>query len=135
MEFPGGLSLKNIIQLSSLLFFAILFIQSGLDKVTDWAGNFGWINEHFSKSVMKDHVGLMLGILTFLECACGFFCLVGIAQMVLKHENACAIIALLLCNVTLIALFFGQRLAKDYAGAGALVPYYIANLFSLFLFV
>jgi hypothetical protein len=34
--------------------------------------------------------------------------------------------------VTFLALFFGQRMAKDYVGAGGLVPYFLVSLAALF---
>jgi len=33
----------------------------------------------------------------------------------------------------LIALFFGQRMAKDYAGAAVLVPYFLLALVAIIL--
>jgi hypothetical protein len=35
--------------------------------------------------------------------------------------------------VTLTALFFGQRMAKDYAGAAVLVPYFLLALAGIYL--
>ena len=31
--------------------------------------------------------------------------------------------------LTLLALFTGQRLAKDYAGAAGIVPYFVVGIF------
>jgi hypothetical protein len=33
-----------------------------------------------------------------------------------------------------VMLFFGQRMAKDYAGAAALVPYFILSIGAILLF-
>ena len=33
----------------------------------------------------------------------------------------------------IIALFFGQRIAKDYAGAAVLVPYFLLTLVAIYL--
>jgi diacylglycerol kinase len=35
--------------------------------------------------------------------------------------------------INLVALFFGQRVAKDYAGAAALVPYFLLALTAIYL--
>ena len=35
--------------------------------------------------------------------------------------------------ISLIALFFGQRMAKDYAGAAVLVPYFLLALSAIYL--
>ncbi len=34
---------------------------------------------------------------------------------------------------TITALFFGQRMAKDYAGAAILVPYFLVTLIAIYL--
>ncbi len=43
-----------------LAFLAVTFIQSGYDKVMDWKGNVVWLQEHFSKTRLKNHVPLAL---------------------------------------------------------------------------
>jgi hypothetical protein len=35
--------------------------------------------------------------------------------------------------VAIVALFFGQRMAKDYAGAAVLVPYFLLALSAIYL--
>jgi hypothetical protein len=35
--------------------------------------------------------------------------------------------------VNLVALFFGQRVAKDYVGAAALVPYFLLAISAVYL--
>ena len=52
-------------------FFAILFIQSGFDKIFDRKGNLEWMVPHFAKSVFKNLVPLLLSALTVLEVASG----------------------------------------------------------------
>ena len=42
--------IKNLPALFAALLVAILFIQSGLEKVFDWKGNMEWLNGHFSKT-------------------------------------------------------------------------------------
>ena len=36
-------------------------------------------------------------------------------------------------GVAIVALFFGQRMAKDYAGAASLIPYFLLTLASIYL--
>ena len=36
-------------------------------------------------------------------------------------------------GLTLIALFFGQRVAKDYPGAASLVPYFLLSSLAIYL--
>jgi hypothetical protein len=38
-----------------------------------------------------------------------------------------------LSALNLVMLFFGQRIAKDYAGAAALVPYFLLSIGSILL--
>ena len=62
---------KNLPAILCALFVAILFIQSGLDKVFDWKGNLGWLTGHFSKTFLAGTVPIMLGTITLLEIATG----------------------------------------------------------------
>ena len=39
-----------------------------------------------------------------------------------------------LAALNIVMLFFGQRMAKDYAGAASLVPYFIACVGAIVLF-
>jgi len=48
--------IKNLPALFGALFLAILFIQSGLDKVFDWNGNLGWLTGHFEKTFVAGMV-------------------------------------------------------------------------------
>ena len=52
--------LKNLPALFAALLVAILFIQSGLDKVFDWKGNMDWLTGHFSKTFLSGFVWIML---------------------------------------------------------------------------
>jgi hypothetical protein len=42
------------------LFLGVLFLQSGLDKVTDRKGNLKWLTGHFAKSPLSGVVPLVL---------------------------------------------------------------------------
>jgi uncharacterized membrane protein YphA (DoxX/SURF4 family) len=118
-------------QLLCCLFFAILFLQSGLDKVLDWKGNVGWMTPHFAKSPLRGLVPLMLGGLTVLEVGAGVLCGVGLFPVLLSGDTRLALAGAALSGFTLVALFLGQRLAKDYAGAAGLVPYFLVALVAL----
>lgn len=115
------------------LFLAILFIQSGLDKVVDWKGNLGWLSGHFAKSPLRGVVPLMLGTLTVLEVAAGLASAAGVVALVLTGSARLAFWGAALSGVTFCALFFGQRMAKDYVGAAGLVPYFLVSLVALFV--
>ena len=111
--------------LLAALLVAILFIQSGLDKVFDWKGNMKWLTGHFSKTFLSRFVWIMLAKLTVLELATGLASLAGIVYFLLTGSTVVIFWAATLGALTVIGLFFGQRVAKDYPGAAVLVPYFI----------
>lgn len=114
------------------VFFAILFIQSGLDKVFDWKGNLEWLTGHFANSFLAKMVPLLLATLTVVEVAAGVVSAIGAFEAVLYRTYCFAFFGTLLCAISFIMLFFGQRIAKDYAGAGGLVPYFILAVINLY---
>lgn len=116
------------------IFWAILFLQSGLDKVLDWAGNLSWLKGHFSKSPLSSLVTPMFAILTLSEIAAGIFSLIGAIQVIVSGNSSLLSLGLALSIISLIMLFFGQRIAKDYPGAQSIAIYFgIALLSFLFL--
>jgi hypothetical protein len=124
---------KDLPALLCALFVAILFIQSGLDKVFDWKGNLGWLTGHFSKTFLAKMVPVMLGMITLLELATGFLSAAGIIYFLTAGSLGLIFIAGILGAASLTALFFGQRVAKDYAGAAVLVPYFILLIIMIWL--
>ena len=116
-------------QVLASAFFAVLFLQSGLDKVLDRQGNLAWLSQHFSKSPLRGQVPVLLFLITLLELAAGVVCAVGLATSL----RAWGFWGAALSSVSLLSLFFGQRLAKDYAGAASLVGYFIASLLTMAL--
>ncbi|WP_426749583.1 DoxX family protein [Myxococcus sp. Y35] len=114
-------------------FLAILFLQSGLDKVIDWKGNLGWLTGHFAKSPLRGVVPPMLAVLTLLELAAGALSAAGLVALVATGRATLAFWGALLSAVSLVALFFGQRMAKEYAGAGGLVPYFLLALAAVYI--
>lgn len=121
-----------IIQALISAFFGILFIQSGLDKVFDWKGNLEWLKGHFSNSFLSEMVPLLLGTLTLFEVSAGVVSAVGALEAIVYRTYCFAFLGTLLSAISLVMLFFGQRIAKDYAGAGGLVPYFILAIIDLY---
>jgi len=107
------------------LFLAVLFLQSGIDKVVDWKGNLGWLTGHFKNSPLAKAVPLLLLTITIFELAAGALSGVGGIMLVLGNGTSIALIGAQLSALSILMLFFGQRLAKDYAGAATLVAYFI----------
>lgn len=127
------LFVKDLPVLFAALFTAILFIQSGLDKVLDWKGNLSWLTDHFSKTFVSGMVPLMLAKITALELITGVGSAAGIVYFVLTGSNLVIFYSSIVGAATITGLFFGQRLAKDYAGAAVLVPYFILQLIMMVL--
>lgn len=127
------LILKNLPALFCALFVAILFIQSGLDKVFDWKGNLEWLTGHFSKSFLAPFVTPMLASITLMEVATGLLSAAGIIYFIATGSLSLIFYASVIGATSITALFFGQRIAKDYPGAAVLVPYFILLMILMIL--
>jgi hypothetical protein len=122
-----------IMQILVSAFLAILFLQSGLDKIVDRRGNRTYLDQHFAKSPLARTVGPMFAVVTILEVSAGALSGVGCALLLLTHESTVAFLGAIIGGINITALFFGQRVAKDYAGAAALVPYFLLALTAIYL--
>ncbi|HET9635263.1 MAG TPA: hypothetical protein VFP26_04965 [Gemmatimonadaceae bacterium] len=122
-----------LLQLLVSAFLAVLFLQSGLDKVFDRAGNRAYLDEHFARSPLARTVGPMFLTVTILEVAAGLLSGVGVLQLLFFRSSGLAFYGALIAAANLVALFFGQRVSKDYAGAAALVPYFLLTLVAIVL--
>ncbi len=129
-----GFELLFILKLLVTLYSAVLFLQSGFDKVFDYSGNRDFINGMFQKTILKPFTPILMPTITVLEVAAGLFSLLGAGALLLSGREDIAIIGLLLGAKSIFLLFFGQRIAKDYGGAGAITPYFIFYIGALVLF-
>jgi hypothetical protein len=125
--------IRNLPALFGALFVAVLFIQSGLDKVFDWKGNAAWLTGHFSKTFLAPMVAMMLATITVMELATGLLSAAGIIYFLATGSLAVIFWASAVGAASITALFFGQRVAKDYPGAAVLVPYFLLLLVLMFL--
>ncbi|MAD97651.1 MAG: DoxX family protein [Flavobacteriaceae bacterium] len=116
-----------------LLFLIVTFLQSGIDKLTDWKGNLDFIKGHFANSPLKNSVPLLLGVILILEIAAGVLMIIGVYQLYTSGAKELALLGTELSAISLICLLIGQRLAKDYAGAMTLAVYFIITLWGVFL--
>lgn len=123
----------NLTELLILIFLAITFLQSGLDKIFDWKGNLGWLTGHFKKTLLDGMVPFLLGIITITEGLTGLLATAGFVMILSGIESAIPLYAVVLASVTLLMLFMGQRLAKDYAGAFTLTGYFLVSIFGVYL--
>jgi diacylglycerol kinase len=122
-----------LMQIFASAFLAILFLQSGIDKVVDRRGNFEWLKGHFAKSPLAGIVPALLICITILEVAAGALSAVGCVLIILLKDSTIAFYGAILSAAAITALFFGQRIAKDYAGAAVLVPYFLLTLLAIYL--
>src|SRR5206468_7466381 len=120
-------------QIFASAFLAILFLHSGIAKVIDHRGNLEWLKGHFAKSPVAGVVPILLAAITLLEVAAGALSAIGCLMLIVSRETTIGFYGAVSSAVVLIALFFGQRMAKDYAGAAVLVPYFLLTLVTIYL--
>ena len=133
--------MENLIQIATkfaphlliLMFLAITFLQSGIDKISDWNGNLSFLKEHFSKTFLRKSVPLMLGVILFGEIIVGFLSIIGVIQIYISEVTTIGFYASVMAAKILLALLFGQRVAKDYAGAMTISVYFMVTLFGVYL--
>ena len=123
----------HLLQIFGSAFLAILFLQSGIDKVVDRRGNLEWLKGHFAKSPLAGVVSVLLMAITLLEVGAGALSAIGCLMLIVSRETTIAFYGAVSSAVALVALFFGQRMAKDYAGAAVLVPYFLLTLITIYL--
>jgi len=126
-------TIKNLPALFCALLVSILFVQSGLDKIFDWKGNLEWLTSHFSKTFLAGMVTPMLGTVTLMEIATGTLAAIGIIYFLAAGSTVLIFYASVLGALSVVSLFFGQRVAKDYPGAAALMPYFILLILMMIL--
>lgn len=129
----GALTPLDLVRLAVACLLAILFLQSGIDKIVDRKGNVAWLTGHFSKSFLAAQVVPMLSVITVVEVAAGALSAIGAVVLLVNGSRVPATLGALLAVLAILMLFFGQRVAKDYAGAAALVPYFILAIAGLAL--
>jgi hypothetical protein len=122
-----------VMQILAVAFLAILFLQSGVDKIVDYRSNLDWLKGHFAKSPLAGVVPILLTTLTILELAAGGLSAIGCITLIVSRESTVAFYGAVISAIALIALFFGQRMAKEYAGAAVLVPYFLLALVTIYL--
>jgi uncharacterized membrane protein YphA (DoxX/SURF4 family) len=124
----------SLLQIFVSAFLAVLFLQSGIDKIVDRNGNLEWLKGHFSKSPLAGIVPALLTCITILEVAAGALSAIGCVLVILLKDSTIALYGAIVSAGAISALFLGQRIAKDYAGAAVLVPYFLLTLVAIYLF-
>jgi uncharacterized membrane protein YphA (DoxX/SURF4 family) len=125
--------ISYLLQLLVSAFLAILFLQSGIDKIIDRQGNLSWLSGHFAKSPLAGVVPLLFTILTVIEVSAGALSGVGFLALLFAHNSIVAFYGAIVSAVAILCLFFGQRMAREYAGAAILVPYFLTTLVAIYV--
>ena len=125
----------TILAVSYLLLF-VLFGQSSVDKIINWNENYTWLKDYFSKTIFNRFTKLNLLIITCLELASALLSIYSFILIVSSFIRVnwlelglsgweVSYITNIVCSITLLLLFTGQRIAKDYLGAVRIIPYFI----------
>jgi uncharacterized membrane protein YphA (DoxX/SURF4 family) len=115
-------------------FLAVLFLQSGLDKVLDWSGNKAYVTGYLEKTPFRRVSGFLFFVITVMEVLAGVTSAAGVLATVLMNSTALSLVGAFLAASSVLSLFMGQRLAKDYQSAAAIVPYFLTAVFGVVLF-
>ncbi len=117
-------------------FFAVVFLQSALDKILDRDGNLAYFTDHFKNSPFPaDAIPLLLMAITAIEGLAGALCALGIISGSWARGGfGLAAAGVTMSGCALLALLIGQRLAKDYAGAAVIATYFAVALIGLSAF-
>jgi hypothetical protein len=75
----------------------------------------------------------MMTAITVLEIAAGVLSAIGCAVIIFSRDSTIAFYGAVISAIAIVSLFFGQRMAKDYAGAAVLVPYFLLTLAAIYL--
>src|SRR5436190_23408707 len=122
-----------LMQILAAAFVAILFLQSGIDKVVDRRGNLEWLKGHFAKSPLTGTVPALLTAITILELAAGVLSALGCVLLLVLRDPTFALCGAFISVAVIISLFVGQRIAREYRGAGILVPYFLLAVLQVYL--
>jgi hypothetical protein len=122
-----------LLQIFGSAFLTILFLQSGIDKIINYRGNLEWLTGRFAKSALGGLVPVLLTAITILEVTAGALSAVGCIMLIVSRQSTIAFYGAAISAVAITALFFGQRMAKEYAGAAVLVPYFLVTLVTIYL--
>ncbi|KVV13497.1 DoxX family protein [Flavobacterium sp. TAB 87] len=124
--------MNNVASILILAFLTITFLQSGYDKLFYWKDNVSWLKEHFAKTQLKNQVPLALLHILILELISSILCIVGAIQLLMNDGREYGFYGAVFSCITLLMLFFGQRLAKDYDGARTIAIYFIPAVMAVY---
>ena len=115
-----GFEILTALKVLAGLYTAVLFLQSGNNKLLDWSGNCAYIDSVFEKTFLRPVSTLLLGVITVLELAAGICSGLGVLFLLTGQGAALAALGLFLGATAILCLFTGMRIAKDYGGAASI---------------
>ena len=124
----------EIVQILSSIFFAIVFFQSGIDKVIDRKGNINFFENHFKNTLFHKIHAQALTALMLLELIAASLCAYGCIYSIVYKNTDFIFYGLLVTSFILLSLLLGQRIAKDYVGAADIAIYFILCIITIISF-
>ena len=124
----------EIVQILSSIFFAIVFFQSGIDKVIDRKGNINFFENHFKNTLFHKIYAQALTALMLLELIAASLCAYGSIYSIFYKNTDFIFYGLLVTSFILLSLLLGQRIAKDYVGAADITIYFILCIITIMSF-
>ena len=124
----------EIVQILSSIFFAIVFFQSGTDKVIDRKGNINFFENHFKNTLFHKIYAQALTVLMLLELIAASLCAYGCIYSIVYKNTDFIFYGLLVTSFILLSLLLGQRIAKDYVGAADITIYFILCIITIMSF-
>ena len=122
-----------LVSLGVAVFLGIVFLQSGLDKAFDFSGNVAYLTELFANAPFPMPVVPLLACLTVFELAAGACSAVGAFALFWSGSSALAYWGAVLSGASLLMVLLGQRLAKAYADAAVIAPYFLVSCLGVYL--
>lgn len=116
---------ESIVKTLIAIFFAITFLQSGIDKTINKDANLGWFKSVFEPTFLSKVISPLFYWITLQEIIVGIIMVIAsLCYSGLMCINCFATEwGYALCIFVLVQLFAGQRIAKDYVGATGIIPY------------
>jgi uncharacterized membrane protein YphA (DoxX/SURF4 family) len=124
---------EKIVFVFVLTFFSIVFIQSGVDKVSDYKGNLAFLNDLLKIYFSSPLIEFSLVVVTIFELISGILCLIGIVNFIFNNSNFIGLLGLIIGSIALLILLFGQRVSKNYEGAKTIAIYFIVAMIGIAL--
>ena len=123
-----GVAFKDplvLCQIFIAVFLIVVFLQSSVDKIFERNSNLAFFQSHFSETILRHYTSYLLTIVTIFELIGALTLIYGVYYAFAAKTTLWIFYGFVILAITIIFLLFGQRIAKDYAAAAQLVPYFI----------